>query len=167
VRARKTGDITTKCDKSPQNMTSVGLAPLFLCRSISGFQFTSAASGVLNGERDRLGCRFRRPAEKPVHKLICPTRLSVFIRARPWGPSARPEKRPENDRFYQTAESVSENVGQASSLTVHGASLPRVSGGKIRRHPNGRDGALRRPGQGTSFQNDNGFQSRDFISTVL
>jgi hypothetical protein len=50
-------------------------------------------------------------------------------------PSARPENRPENDRFYQTTESVSENVGQASSLTVHGASLPRVSGGKMLPEP--------------------------------
>jgi hypothetical protein len=58
------------------------------------------------------------------------TLLFNFCRP-PWCPSARPEKRPENDRFYQTAESVSENVGQASSLTVHGASLPRVSGGKM------------------------------------
>jgi hypothetical protein len=54
---------------------------------------------------------------------------------RPSGPSARPEKRPENDRFYQTAECVSKNVGQASSLTVHLASLPRVSDGKMPPEP--------------------------------
>jgi 1,2-diacylglycerol 3-alpha-glucosyltransferase len=35
----------------------------------------------------------------------------------------------------KTFKSVSENVGQASSLTVHGASLPRVSGGKMPPEP--------------------------------